>query len=344
MKSAHILPALALLLSLGCATAPTPAQVSRDAAAYAARARAEFPWCRSLPEPIFREFVAPVSLLDETRDASRPVLYAKFSPLVKDCKTAEEALAAVQKNIVAKTGANYDTRREKANQSPLETMKSGMASCTGLSILLAQSCRAVGIPARVAGVADWSDHSGNHTWVEVWVNGGWHFTEYCPDPKGLDRGWILDRLVNVDAKDPLQAVWASGHEAQLAPSGVFPLVWCEPEEWHVPADNVSARYQALAHAQVPSRAHLVRVRVEVVDARGARLGVPVQVTQADGAACATGASASAKDDLNRHLEFWLPPGKAFEVKAQVGGRTVTAQVTTVEKQKGQGVAVKLAAG
>ena len=42
-----------------------------------------------------------------------------------------------------------------------------MATCTGLSIMLVEACRAVGIPARVAGIASWPGRGGNHTWVEV---------------------------------------------------------------------------------------------------------------------------------------------------------------------------------
>lgn len=37
--------------------------------------------------------------------------------------------------------------------SPGQTLAAGYASCTGLSIFLADACRAVGIPARVAGAA-----------------------------------------------------------------------------------------------------------------------------------------------------------------------------------------------
>ena len=168
------LAAVALVFAIGCAGAASHGERQRRLRQPCTHG---ISWCRDLPEPVFQEFIRASTLLDETCDAWRPVLYAKFAPLVKNCATAEEALAVIHQNIIKETGANYNTKRQRPNQSPLETMKSGMASCTGLSILLAQSCRAMGIPARVAGVADWSDHSGNHTWVEVWLNGGWHFTE-----------------------------------------------------------------------------------------------------------------------------------------------------------------------
>jgi hypothetical protein len=67
---------------------------------------------------------------------------------------------------------------------------SGLASCTGLSILLIDACRSVGIPARLVGTPMWADNRGNHTWVEIW-DGGWHFIGAAePDPKGLDHAWF----------------------------------------------------------------------------------------------------------------------------------------------------------
>jgi transglutaminase-like putative cysteine protease len=39
-------------------------------------------------------------------------------------------------------------------------------------VLVVDACRAVGIPARVAGVPAWTGSRGNHTWAEVW-DGSW---------------------------------------------------------------------------------------------------------------------------------------------------------------------------
>jgi hypothetical protein len=40
-------------------------------------------------------------------------------------------------------------------------MATGLASCSGLSILLAGACRAVGVPARIVGTPMWSNGHGN---------------------------------------------------------------------------------------------------------------------------------------------------------------------------------------
>ena len=69
------------------------------------------------------------------------------------------------------TGVRYSTARPKADQSPYESEDCKLASCTGLSILLVAACRACGIPARFVGTPRWTDNSGNHSWVEVFVDG-----------------------------------------------------------------------------------------------------------------------------------------------------------------------------
>ena len=69
-------------------------------------------------------------------------------------------------------------------------METGLASCTGLAILLADACRSVGVPARLAGVPNWIDDRGNHTWVEIWDQ-RWHFAGAAePDANGLDHAWF----------------------------------------------------------------------------------------------------------------------------------------------------------
>ena len=89
-------------------------------------------------------------------------------------------------------------------------METGLASCTGLSILLVDACRALGIPARIVGCPLWVNKRGNHTWVEVWDEGVWKFTgaaEY--DSKGLNRGWFAGTASTCDSTKPVHCIYAS---------------------------------------------------------------------------------------------------------------------------------------
>ena len=115
---------------------------------YALIAHDRYPWAQALPQEVFYSDVLPYYVVDEVRDSWRRDLYELFAPVVDTCTTLYDALCAVNRSIPKVTGVDYNTRREKTNQSPRESMRQGMASCTGLSILLIDAYRSVGIPAR----------------------------------------------------------------------------------------------------------------------------------------------------------------------------------------------------
>ncbi|MEI7929177.1 MAG: transglutaminase-like domain-containing protein, partial [Verrucomicrobiales bacterium] len=130
--------------------------------------RQAFPWAKQVPDDLFLDYVLPHAQLDEPRDPWRSEFRESCGEIVRDCKTATEAAQAINRTLFKQIGVKYSTKRHRPNQSPKESIAQGLASCTGLSIILADACRSVGIPARVAGTAMWTNKSGNHTWVEVW--------------------------------------------------------------------------------------------------------------------------------------------------------------------------------
>lgn len=162
---------------------------------YAYKARERFSWAKALPDSIFLNEVLPYVSLNENREEWRPDFYGRFSSYVANCQTIWEAIDSVNRNIRDEVRVDYNTKREKPDQSPYESMRQGMASCSGLSILLTDAFRAVGIPARVAGTPNWHDNRGNHNWCEVWVDGQWYFTEYYPN--ALNKAWFLRMRVRL---------------------------------------------------------------------------------------------------------------------------------------------------
>jgi predicted esterase len=202
------------------------------------RARKETAWGRSVPEEIFLNDVLAYANVDEARDPWRKELYELCMPLVKDCKTPGEAAQKLNGAIFTKLKVRYSTQRKQANQSPKESMEQGLASCTGLSVLLSDACRSVAVPARLAGTPLWANNSGNHTWVEIWDD-GWHFTGAAePDPKGLDRAWFEQNASQARPGSPEHAIYAASFRKTKLP---FPLVW-SPDRKDVYAENVTARY------------------------------------------------------------------------------------------------------
>ena len=117
------------------------------------QARNEFPWGKQIPEEIFFNDVVPYASLDEARDDCRADFLERFRRHVANCKTAAEAEGKVAEVVQQETGVSYNTKRRAPNQGPRESMELKMASCTGLSILLVDALRSIGLPARVAGIA-----------------------------------------------------------------------------------------------------------------------------------------------------------------------------------------------
>jgi poly(3-hydroxybutyrate) depolymerase len=206
--------------------------------ALAYRARKELPWGKDVPEAIFLNDVLPYANVDEKRDPWRKEFFELCLPIVKDCKTPSEAAQKLNRELFPKLKLGYSTQRRAANQSPKESIEQGKASCTGLSIVLVDACRSVGVPARVVGTPLWANKRGNHTWVEIW-DGDWHFTGACEaDPKGLDRGWFVGDAAQAKKDVPEHAIYAASFKKT---DRHFPLVWSRRNR-DVPGVNVTDRY------------------------------------------------------------------------------------------------------
>jgi pimeloyl-ACP methyl ester carboxylesterase len=196
-------------------------------------------FAKYLPEEVFFNAVLPYAQVNEKREAWRPDFRARFLPLVEGCKTAGEAALRLNEQIFGLVNVKYSTQRKKPDQSPSESMEIGLASCTGLSILLADACRSVGVPARLAGTANWFDKRGNHTWVEVWDDGGWHFLGAAePDKRGLDHGWFAGDAARAVPGSREHAIYAA---TWASTSNSLPMVWAPEIDW-VPAVDVTTRY------------------------------------------------------------------------------------------------------
>jgi pimeloyl-ACP methyl ester carboxylesterase len=281
------------------------------------------PWHDRVPQEIFLNDVLPYASVTETRDAWRKILREKCAPLVADCKTPAEAAQRLNKKLFPLVKVKYSTGRKRADQSPFETMESGLASCTGLSVLLVDACRAVGVPARIAGTPMWANLSGNHTWVEVW-DGGWHFTGAAePDPKGLDHTWFEHNASQARKDERRFAIYASSFKK----TGLsFPLDWAADVNW-VSAVNVTDRY---ATNEALPEAGKMRLLVKVLDQlAGQRTAAKVTVADIkNNAVHFEGSSKDESADLNDVLPFDVPRGATYEIRAERDGQVAGREITT----------------
>lgn len=304
----------------------------RENVTCACHARRTFPWTKELPDSIFLNEVLPYAAVDEVRDSWRPDFVARFTPRVAQCTDMRSAIEAVNRCISAEVEVEYNTLREKTNQSPAESMRQHMASCTGLSVLLVDALRAVGIPARFAGTPSWSDDRGNHSWTEVWIDGTWHFAEYYPAE--LDRSWFLADAGRAKPGDPRYGIFA----VSFRPTGShFPMVWSE-ESTAVHGCDVTQRYidvcRDYTDAMVSRGTH-TRVGFRMFrDAAhtagsGDRVAANVDVfrgTEQVGG----GRTASPLQDMNDVLTFLLEKGRTYTFR--------------YENARGEAVALDVAVG
>lgn len=317
-----------------------PAEAISENIRLALDARHRFPWARQVPWPLFLNDVLPYACLDEARDPWRADFLKRFGEMVKDAPTRDAAAKTINARIQDEVGVKYSTRRRAPNQSPTDSMRQGLASCSGLSILLCDAFRSVGIPARVAGVPTWVTVNGNHNWVEVWLGAdgspkpgdevtpmlalqwaaAWRVTEYNPDAKGWDHAWFMERAAAADPAKRETWIYATS----WARTGLtFPMVW-NLRSTQVHGIDRTAAYHALVGGRkvpiAPDKTHLA-LRAYRGDKRVAAL---VSVTQ--GTANWVATTKGDDKDLNDVTRVEVP-ADGGKVTVQCGDvkRTVTPE-------------------
>lgn len=299
---------------------------------YAYKARAEFPWAKEVPDSVFLNDVVAYANLNENRESWRKDFYERFKKYVAPCKTMREAIDSVNRNVRDELLVDYNTKREKPDQAPYESMRQHMASCSGLSILLTDAFRAVGIPSRVAGTPAWHDDRGNHNWNEVWIDGQWRFTEYYPSDD-LDQSWFLTDAGKAIKEDVRKAIYA----ASFKPTGsYFPLVW-DDNIRYVHAENVTDRYTSLYRAQLsamPADGSHVALRVMVfkdkdhAEASGDRVATNLDVFKGEKQLYG-GRSTGATQDMNDVLTFNVEKNQQYIIKYMNGKGEMQTQTVDV---------------
>lgn len=275
---------------------------------FACKARAEVPWSADLPEELFLNAVLPYASVNERRDDWRKDFYDRFIALALKCRTPGEAGIKLNKEVFRQLDVKYHaTKRPKPDQSPYESTAAKCASCTGLSILLIDACRAVAIPARLVGTPLWTDRSGNHSWVEVWDGHQWRFLGAAESTK-LDDAWFTVKAAKADPRRPEHRIYATSFRRT---DTSFPLAW-DPSIRYVPAEDVTAFYTA-------------RRKVKVAVMKDGKPAVVRLTLRLGGRIVAAAAGDS--------FSFDLAGGQTYEAELQSadGGKPTTRKVKIAEK-------------
>lgn len=290
----------------------------------------DFLWVKSTPTAIYEEFVKPDIFIDEEPRPWRDEMYSRFAEIAKSSTNRREAIVAIGKACSSRCGVEYSIARRAANQSMAESLESKKASCTGLSTLLAAAYRSVGIPARLAGVSAWTDRPGNHTWVEVWDEDGWHFTEYYPDAKGLDHAWFTEAVSRLDRNNPKSRVMAL---APVTGDAEFFIPWSKNNA-SLKALDRSSEYAKTCPAgqQIPSDA--TEILIEAKNAKGQRVSVEYEIRE-EQRVIYRGHTAGPRDDLNQAPRLMLPKNHHYFLfrKCQNGSQKKLALPAKAKKNE-----------
>ena len=177
-------------LALGTLPASDVASVPFEAllgyADHALRLREHSPYCRDVPEDIFLHHVFYPRVNSEDLVDCREFFAAMVEPEIRGLPGREAALAVNRWCARQMTYETTDTR----SMNPVTCYFCGLGRCGEESTFGVTALRSVGIPARQIYVPWWSHCDDNHAWVEVYVEGNWHFLGACEPEPILDRGWF----------------------------------------------------------------------------------------------------------------------------------------------------------
>ncbi|MDR1920086.1 MAG: transglutaminase-like domain-containing protein, partial [Tannerellaceae bacterium] len=149
-------------------------------------AKKEMPWGDKIPEDIFRHFVLPIRVNNESLDESRTLFYKELKERVKGLSLHD---AVLEVNHWCHEKVIY-TPSDARTSSPLASVKTAFGRCGEESVFTVAALRSVGIPARQVYTPRWAHTDDNHAWVEAWVDGQWYFMGACEPEPVLNMAWF----------------------------------------------------------------------------------------------------------------------------------------------------------
>lgn len=143
-------------------------------------------WCKKLPEDLFVHDVLYYRINSEDISDCRSFFYGQLKDRIAGL---DEYQAAVEINYWCVEHATYEMADDRT-AGPMTMYRSGKGRCGEESTFTVTALRSVGLAARQVYTPRWAHCDDNHAWVEVWVNGEWHFLGACEPEEKLDRGWF----------------------------------------------------------------------------------------------------------------------------------------------------------
>ena len=237
-------------------------------------AKVQYPWTRNIPMDIYQEYVLNFVNVNEARSDWRPIFHSITNKIVTDNKLIDnrntsiaDVVKVINRDLWLLLGGGKNALYFKAGQTPLiydpmSIMVYGYGSCTGLSIVLVNALRSVGVPARLVGTPAWWGHvdKGNHNWVEVYSHtddddddanelSNWNFLEPAYGDYGTNHADNLERnpcqrwFCHKQRFGPTTGtkVYAARYD-RTSTNTYYPMPWC-PSNKDVPGEERTKYYQ-----------------------------------------------------------------------------------------------------
>lgn len=153
---------------------------------YAIKARETFDWGKKIPEDIFKHFVLVYRVNNENLDTARMYIFETLKDRIKGMDMYN---AALEVNHWCHEKVNYKASDGRTS-SPLATIRTSWGRCGEESTFTVTALRAMGLPARQCYTPRWAHTDDNHAWVEVWIDGVWHYLGACEPEPELDIAWF----------------------------------------------------------------------------------------------------------------------------------------------------------
>lgn len=153
---------------------------------YAIKARETFDWGKKIPEDIFKHFVLVYRVNNENLDTARMYIFETLKDRIKGMSMYD---AALEVNHWCHEKVNYKASDGRTS-SPLATIRTSWGRCGEESTFTVTALRAMGLPARQCYTPHWAHTDDNHAWVEVWIDGVWHYLGACEPEPELDIAWF----------------------------------------------------------------------------------------------------------------------------------------------------------
>ena len=145
-------------------------------------------WCQEIPEDIFLHHILYYRINTENIEDCRRFFYDRLIDRIRGLSVRE---AVLEINYWCAENGTYEAS-DNRTISPITVYKSGKGRCGEESTFAVTAFRSVGIPARQVYTPRWAHCDDNHAWVEVFVEGRWHFLGACEPEEVLDKGWFTN--------------------------------------------------------------------------------------------------------------------------------------------------------